>query len=539
MIGLCLKDIVCKKDICLNEEATLKQAIDLMELNGKGVVVILKGTIPEGILTERDIVEIVYSGIDINSPVVKYAKKNLITTQETKAIGYALNLMVSNNIRRIIVTDKSGNFIGVITQQDMIKHLEDDFYRSTLKIRHIIEKMYPLIYIDHDSSLDDAIKKMVESKVSAVPIIKDGRAEGIITEKDVLRVVKNGISLSSLASEFMSYPVISIELDKPVTQAVEIMNTRNIRRVIVTNSDGIAIGVVTLRDLLRNLESSYTEFIERKLKHTKDILNFLPEMVMEIIDAEEGQTIIWANEKALTRFGMTIINKPITDFISSDKWTMIYGTLCKLGRAENIKVKKDDYIYEISGFFIKTEADLCAGKIQLIIRDITDEVKLYTTDPLTGLYNRRFLNEFLHKELELSKRYHRQFSLAILDIDDFKKLNDTYGHVAGDTVLKAIAKIMLKNIRDSDVISRYGGEEFVVVMPEIGKETAVRAIERLRKTISNEKILLFDGSSISVTISAGIASYPDDADSSVDLLIAADDRLYKSKREGKNRTIYL
>ncbi|GER93978.1 hypothetical protein A45J_1736 [hot springs metagenome] len=538
MIGLCLKDIVCRKDICLNEGATLKQAIDLMESNGKGVVVILKDAIPIGILTERDIVEIVYSGTDINSPAIKYATKNLITTHEAKAIGYALNLMVSNNIRRIIVVDKSGSFIGVITQQDMVKHLEDDFYRSTLKIRHVIEKMQPLIYIDQDSSLNDAIKKMIENKVSAVPILKDSKAVGIITEKDILKVVKNGISLNSLASEFMSHPVITVRLDEPVTHAVEIMNTKNIRRVVVVNSNSTAVAIVTHRDLLRNLESTYTEFIERKLKHTKDILNFLPEMVMEIIDAEEGQAIIWANERALNRFGMTIINKPITDFIPSDKWAIIYGTLCKLGRAENIKVKKDDFIYELSGFFIKTEADLCAGKIQLIIRDITDEVRLYTTDPLTGLYNRRFLNEFLHKELELSKRYHRQLSLAIADIDDFKKLNDTYGHVAGDVVLKAIAKTMLKNVRDSDVVSRYGGEEFVIVMSEIGKETALKAIERLREAISQEKISLFDGSSISITISSGIASYPDDADSSVDLLIAADDRLYKAKREGKNRTIY-
>lgn len=538
MIGLCLKDIVCRKDICLDKNATVKQAIDLMDLNGKGVVVILKDTIPEGIITEKDIVEMVYNGIDTNSPVIQYAKKNLITTPETKAIGHALNLMVSNNIRRIIVTDKSGRFIGVITQQDMVRHLEDDFYRSTLKIRHIIENIHQLIYIDYDSSLGDAIKKMVENKVSSVPIIKDGRANGIITEKDILKIIKNNVPLSSQVSEFMSHPVITVGLDEPVTHAVEIMNTKKIRRVVIVNSDGIAVGIVTHRDLLKNLEGSYTEFIERKLKHTKDILNFLPEMVMEIIDSEEGQTIIWANEKALNRFGVTIINSPVTNFIPSDKWAMIYGTLCKLGRAENIKIKKDDYVYELSGFFIKTEADLCAGKIQLIIRDITDEVRLYTTDPLTSLYNRRFLNEVIHKELELCKRYQRRLSLAIIDIDDFKKINDTYGHVAGDVVLKEIAKTMLKNIRDSDVVSRYGGEEFVILMPEIDRNIAANAANRLREKISMQNILLFDGSSISVTVSIGIASYPDDADSSVDLLIAADDRLYKAKREGKNRIVY-
>ncbi len=538
MIGLKLKDIISKNNIYLDEKATLKQAIDIMESNGKGVIVIVKdNNMPVGILTERDIVEIVCNGVDLNSPVIRYAKKNLITTQCTKTIGYALNLMVSNNIRRIVVTDESGTLIGIITLQDIIKHLEDDFYRSTLKIRHIIEKNQKLIYVNQDDLLNTAMRLMIENKVSAIPIIEKGRAVGIITEKDILRIAKNCVLSNDPVSKFMSKPVITIKLDDPITYAVEIMNKKNIRKVVVVNSEGIAVSMVTQRDLLQNLESDYTKFIERKLKHTKDILNFLPEMIMEIID-DGKQIIIWANERTLDRFGTNIINSPVTDFIPADKWSMIYNTLSKFGRAENIKFKKDDNIYEISGFFINTEEVLYTGKMHLIIRDITDEVKLYITDPLTGLYNRRFLNEILHKELELSKRYNRQLSLAIADVDNFKKINDTYGHIAGDTVLKAIAETVLKNIRESDIASRYGGEEFVIIMSQTDKADAVKAIERLREAISKEKILLNNKNSISVTISVGIASYPDDAEYPGDLLISADDRLYKAKREGKNRSIW-
>jgi diguanylate cyclase (GGDEF)-like protein len=538
MIGLCLKDIACKEGLHLDGSASLRQAVELMDSNGKGVVVILDSTMPVGILTERDFVEILYKGVDLNSPAMNCAMKNLITIKEDKAIGYALNLMVANNIRRIILTDDSNNFKGVITQQDMIKYLEDDFYRSTIKIKHIRDNIRPLISITPEDSLNDALKKIAENKISAVPVIKGSRAVGMITEKDILKIVRNNISLNESVFKFMSSPVVSVGMEDSLITAVRIMNAKKIRSVVIEDQSGNAIGIITNRDLINNLEGDYTAFIERKLRHTRDILNLLPEMLLEIVDAGREQLIIWANERAVKKFGDAIVNKPVTSLIPHEKWEKIYGTLGRFNKVEDIKVKKDEEIYEISGFFIRTEEENCGGKIQLILRDITDEVKLYTTDPLTGLYNRRFLNEFLHKELELSKRYQRQLSLAIADIDDFKKLNDTYGHVAGDAILKSLARIMLKNIRDADILSRYGGEEFVIVMPEINKETAAHAAGRLREKISMEEIAIPDGGRITITISLGIASFPEDGDSSVDLLIAADDRLYKAKKEGKNRIIF-
>lgn len=382
------------------------------------------------------------------------------------------------------------------------------------------------------------LKKITENKISAVPVIKGGRAVGMITEKDILKIVIGNVSLNDSVFKFMSSPVVSVSIDDSLISAVRIMNTKRIRRVIIEDNSGNAIGIITNRDMINNLEGDYTAFIERKLRHTRDILNLLPEMLLEIVDVGREQLIIWANEGALNRFGNAIVNKPVTSLIPHDKWEKIYGTLGRFNKVEDIKVKKDEEIYEISGFFIKTEEENCGGKIQLILRDITDEVKLYTTDPLTGLYNRRFLNEFLHKKLELSKRYQRQLSLAIADIDDFKKLNDTYGHVTGDAVLKSAARVMLKSIRDADILSRYGGEEFVIVMPETNKETASHVAERLREKISVEEIAIHDGGRIAITISLGIASFPEDGDSSVDLLIAADDRLYKAKKEGKNRIIF-
>lgn len=537
MIGLHLKDIVDGNNVKISSNAPLHEAIELMSRNGKGVIVAVDGDEPSGILTERDVVNLMYHNVNLNEETYRYTKKQLITVKWSRTAIYALTLMRENNIRRLIVTDDKGKFAGVITQQELLKRLEDDFYRTTVKVKHIIEKIKPIISCSASSNLKDVLSKMVVNSISSIPVIENGKAIGIITEKDIVRLSKKKIPSREKAEVFMSSPVITVSYETPLTEVAKIMSGNNIRRVIINNSAGKAEGIITDRDLLRNIEGDYNAFIERKLRHTKDILNLLPEMLIEIIDDGEGQLVIWANEKVVNRLGKEIVDRPVTDFIPAEKWNAVYKTLLKVGKVEDIKFKKNDEIFEFSGFSIETEGKSENSRIQLIIRDITEDVKLYTTDPLTGLYNRRFLNEFITKEVEISRRMEKRFSLAIIDIDDFKKVNDMHGHAAGDAVLKAVSKLMVKTMRKADVVGRYGGEEFIIIMPETSKKSAVLVLERLRCKIASEKVKLDNSRNISVTVSFGVSNYPADGESSVDMLITADDRLYKAKREGKNRIV--
>lgn len=538
MIDLCLKDVACKENFSIDKSASLKQAVELIDSNGKDVVVLLDSAIPIGVLTERDITEILCKGIDLDSPTINYAEKAFVTVKEDKAIGYALNLMVASNIKRIVLIDNSNEFKGIITQQDIIKYLEDGFYCPHIKVSHLKEDIRPLVSITSEDCLADAFKKLTENGVSAVPVVKEGKAVGIITERDILKAVRSNISLNEPVLGFMSFPVVSVGLEDALITVVRVMNTNKTRRVIIEDQSGNAVGIITGRDLIDNLEGDYTTYIEKKLSHTRDILNLFPEMLIEIVDIGREQLITWANKEALNRFGNAVMNKPATSLIPYNKWEKIYEGLKKSNKIEGIKVKRGEDVYEISGFFLKTEEDY-GGRIQLILKDITEGVKLYSTDPLTGLYNRRFLDEFLQKKLGSTKRYKRQLSLAIADIDNFKKINDTYGHPAGDVVLQAAANTLLRNIRAADILSRYGGEEFVVVMPETSKEMAARTAERLREKISTEEIATSAGGRITVTVSFGVASFPEDGSSAADLLVTADDRLYKAKKEGKNRVICL
>jgi len=258
-------------------------------------------------------------------------------------------------------------------------------------------------------------------------------------------------------------------------------------------------------------------------------------MLIEVIDTKNEQIIIWANEKVKSRFGKEILAKPVTHLIPHEKWEEIYCNLNRLSKIENVKFKREDNIYELSGFFTATEGYLEKGRFQLIIRDITEDVKLSTTDPLTSVYNRRFINEYMVKEIERSLRHEKQFSIAIIDIDDFKKINDLYGHLNGDLVLKTVTGLIMQNLRKADIIGRYGGDEFVIIMPESSYDKALHAISRLKKKIEKKRIVLQEGAVISTAASFGVATYPEDGTSSDTLLVNADAKLYMSKRTLKSK----
>lgn len=123
----------------------------------------------------------------------------------------------------------------------------------------------------------------------------------------------------------------------------------------------------------------------------------------------------------------------------------------------------------------------------------------------------------------------------ICDLDDFKMINDTFGHLSGDMVLKAFSELIMETIRNLDVVGRYGGDEFMIILPEASGEEAYSIIDRLKRRIEEMEISVLKGGEVKLTASFGIATFPDDGTSSDDLLIVSDDRLYKSKSFGKNK----
>jgi len=165
--------------------------------------------------------------------------------------------------------------------------------------------------------------------------------------------------------------------------------------------------------------------------------------------------------------------------------------------------------------------------------------RMAMTDPSTGLFNYRYFQERLAAMVHEYQASGGTFSLLMLDVDFFKNVNDTYGHPTGDAVLKQVARLLQESVRGADVVFRYGGEEFALILPATDKATAQRVAERIRERIGRTVFLSLTGRPLSgnLTASIGVANYPEDAIAQVDLLIRADNALYAAKGTGRNRVV--
>ena len=172
----------------------------------------------------------------------------------------------------------------------------------------------------------------------------------------------------------------------------------------------------------------------------------------------------------------------------------------------------------------------------IYIRNKTKDIEhLMDRDDLTGLYNRTFFTTRLTEELSWSMSYNEPLSLVMLDIDFFKKINDTFGHYCGDEILKKLAGVLLSNVRREDIVARFGGDEFIILMSNTTRDTAAGYGEILRKAVMNEKFCCPESDMFCITVSVGIAMFSDISEPSPDVLIGqSDSALYDAKNRGRN-----
>ncbi|WP_203299111.1 sensor domain-containing diguanylate cyclase [Marinobacter sediminum] len=202
------------------------------------------------------------------------------------------------------------------------------------------------------------------------------------------------------------------------------------------------------------------------------------------------------------------------------------------------KDKREIWVWERGRAVTDEQGDTL---VEGIVLDISERKKLEselaemaTRDPLTGLFNRRELSRLLEEELERAKRYQRSMAILWIDFDHFKDVNDTHGHAAGDSVLKSVSKLFLDSVRSVDWVGRFGGEEFVIVLPEMDANEAHETAERIRDLVSSVPQPLGDGRSVRLTISVGVAVYPNHGLTAPQLRAAADRAMYRAKDRGRN-----
>jgi len=216
---------------------------------------------------------------------------------------------------------------------------------------------------------------------------------------------------------------------------------------------------------------------------------------------------------------------------AQDYWKKI------LGRRKLLSKKiGDDVSFRVAmlDYFINTNK-IMHNPMIIEIKMYKQKIRMALIDTLTNLYNRAYLGRALSKEIKRAKRYKETFSVLFFDMDNFKKCNDTYGHITGDRILKKASRVLAEYSREEDTGIRYGGEEFLVLMPRTPKKSAALLANRLRKKIQAIKLPKGKYAEAGISISGGISSFPSDSSTGQGLIKCADKALYKAKYLGKNK----
>ncbi len=273
-----------------------------------------------------------------------------------------------------------------------------------------------------------------------------------------------------------------------------------------------------------NFHNNLWEIIEDGLKDSyscfnlksEDIIKDLNDFVMGVVEIEDDQPILEDPDDIGVIFQMPLVIR--------DK---IIGVMLFIDH-NSVNLTQEEL----------TIIGLLSDQFTVVFENclLMDEIKqIAITDGLTGVFSRRHFLERMQDEFHRSKRFSIPLSLVMIDIDHFKKINDRYGHQAGDYVLEEITLIFQKNIRGIDLVGRYGGEEFIMLFPHTKEAGAITVTQRIKKQIS-ENVFNFNGEQISITASFGMAVYPSDDINSVDDFIKiADKLLYSAKKNGRNR----
>lgn len=320
----------------------------------------------------------------------------------------------------------------------------------------------------------------------------------------------------------------------------------------------------TLLEVGRLISSNYP--MPKVIKRISTLLRQLlatDDCSIMILDDKSGE-LAFAESSGLTRWEMTNIRfalgEGIAGWVAKHKKPVLIPDVRKDPRFKLIKEQKRTMISMISApLMVKRRV---IGVVSLTARDeahtftqhelelvvllsahislALENNRLYeisVMDGLTNVYNRRYLEQRLSEEVAYSKRYSKPLTICLTDIDFFKRLNDSYGHQAGDFVLKKVSALLSQALREYDVVARYGGEEFAVILPSTPKTKGASIAERLRTLVENAEFN-YREKLIRTSISVGVACFPEDGDSAESLIAAADKALYAAKARGRNQ-VYL
>ncbi|WP_345993260.1 diguanylate cyclase [Sulfurimonas sp. HSL-1716] len=440
-----------------------------------------------------------------NHNIMDIATKNVLTISENGTIRDAIESMYKNNHRDVVVVSESDKKFGLLSAADLIKmkKLGLDFNQKISSV------LYPTIQTLHkNSSVFDAINR-INCKNYPMCVVDDANnLVGFVSYYDIISSIDPN---SMLERRYIGEVLIGSELKKAsqemsLCDIIGMMDDTMYDCVILMDENNKAVGIITTKDVIRFFNGNINMQESARLHMISPLLtvdyNTTIKDALSFIKDKHFKRLIITNSSGDT----------IGQITQEELLARIYSRWAEIMRTSQNKLEE----------------------VNKVLNEKASQYEMLSaTDKLTGIYNRGKFEVELNSEIQRAKRYKSDpFSIIFFDVDNFKRINDTYGHPVGDVVLKKITNLFKTGLRATDVFARWGGEEFAIIMPNTILEKAAAAAEKLRQMIEKE-----DMKDVGcVTCSFGVSEFLQD-DEMQSIIIRTDNAMYKAKRKGKNKVV--
>jgi diguanylate cyclase (GGDEF)-like protein/PAS domain S-box-containing protein len=558
--GQVVAQVLQKNLICCEPQTSVQHAALLMQQHNISCILIKKAEHILGIWTESDCKKLDLSDITLlRQPVSQIMSCPVLSVPDHCSTSEAAALMKQKAIRRLLVTDSTHKAIGIVTQTDLIHQQPLEHYLVLRDISSILVEL-PLL-LQAELTVAQAAILMQQTQRDAAIVKFDNADYGIVTERDLVHFIATERTLCTL-EQVASRPLMTLPLHSSLLQAVRLLRQHGFRHLGVTDSYGKPVGLLSHNHILLHMEHLYISELKAAL-HARDKALRSSEsnlrLAYKVIEASHDAVMItdaagiiqsvnpsfckltgYSAEEALGQTPSLLSSGQHDGIFYQQMWQGLQQQGYWQGEIWNKRKNGEIYPEWLSISAVRGESGTI-HQYAAIFSDITERKKreqkiheLAYFDELTGLANRRLFQDRLEQALANARRHNHQLAVLFLDLDLFKRINDTLGHQAGDEALRQVAKRLQKASRAGESVARLGGDEFTMLVPEC---SGIADIEKLAQRIVAQFELPFQiqHNELVLTTSVGISIYPQHGSTASELLKFADAAMYQAKESGRNK----
>ncbi len=561
--GQTVATVLQKNLICCEPQTSVQQAASLMRHHNISCILVKKNGLVLGIWTESDCKKLDLADTNLlRQPVSQVMSCPVLSVPAHCSTSEAAAFMKQKSVRRLLVTDKAHQAIGIVTQTDLIHQQPLEHYLMLRDISSILVELPLLLQSELTVAQAAILMRQTQRDAAIVQFAEFESVEyGIVTERDLVHFVATERTLCTLA-EVATRPLLTLPLHSSLLQAVRLLREQGFRHLGVTDSFGKPVGLLSHNHILLNMEHLYISELKAALQARDQALRSSESslrLAYKVIEASHDAVMItdhhgiiqsvnpsfckltgYSAEEALGQTPSLLSSGRHDQSFYQQMWQGLQQKGYWQGEIWNKRKNGEIYPEWLSISAVRGEAGTI-NQYAAIFSDITERKKreqqiheLAYFDELTGLANRRLFQDRLEQALANAKRHNHQLAILFLDLDLFKRINDTLGHQAGDEALRQVARRLQKVSRAGESVARLGGDEFTMLIPECD------SIEDI-KTLAQRIVAQFDlpfhiqQNELVLTTSVGISIYPQHGDTASELLKCADAAMYQAKESGRNK----